>query len=110
MNDPHLVASAAGGDVKTLFEQFLIPQRERTVLSGVDQRNEHHVAFVSLELRGVSAKDAMEFVAFGRNMGADQVVDFDGLLIADQRNHPEAQGLAGVVLLVFGLFDRSGDQ
>src|SRR4029077_19136379 len=28
MNDPHLVSSAASGDIKTLFEQFLIAQRE----------------------------------------------------------------------------------
>src|SRR5229473_103637 len=40
MNDPHLVAGAAGGDIKTLFEEFLIPQREGTALGGVHQGDE----------------------------------------------------------------------
>jgi hypothetical protein len=65
MNDPHLIAGAASGDIKTLFEEFLIPQGERTALGGVDQGDEHHVALITLELRGVSAEHAMEFVTVG---------------------------------------------
>src|SRR5882724_1780242 len=106
MNDPHLVSGAASGDIEALFEEFLIPQRERTTLSGVDQRDENHVTLVSLELRGVSAEHAMEFVAVRRDVCADQVVDFDGLLVANQRNYSEAQRLARIILLVFGLLRR----
>jgi hypothetical protein len=65
MNDPHLISGAASGDIKPLFEKFLIPQRQRTALRCVDEGNEHHVALVSLELRGVSAQYAVEFVPIG---------------------------------------------
>src|SRR3989442_13083051 len=47
----------------------------------------------------------MKFVAVGREMGTEKVVDLDGLLVADQRNHAEASGLSGIVFLVFGLLD-----
>jgi len=106
MNDPHLIAGAASRDVETLFEEFLVAQGERTTFGRVHQGDEHHVAFVSLELRGVPAEYAMEFVAVGRDVGTDQVVDFDGLLVANQRNHSEAQCLARVILPVFGLLQR----
>src|SRR3981189_461909 len=89
MNDPHLVACAAGSDIETLFEKFLIAQRERASFICIDQRNENHVALVTLELRGVSAQYPMEFIAIWRNVRANQVVDFDGLLVAHQRNHSE---------------------
>src|SRR5258707_14372632 len=98
MHDPHLVSCAAGGDIKTLLEEFLIAQRESTVLGGVDQGDEHHVAFVALELRGVSAEHAMEFVAVGGNVRADEGVDFDGLLVSHQIKYSEAQLLARVSL------------
>src|SRR4029077_18215243 len=90
MNDPHLVAGAASGNVEALFEEFLIPQRKSTALGGVDQRDKHNVALVPLELRGVSAEYAMKFIAVGRDVRTDQIVDFDGLLVANQRNHSEA--------------------
>src|SRR6266850_1793693 len=106
MNDPHLIAGAASRDVETLFEEFLVAQGERTTFGRVHQGDEHHVAFVSLELRGVPAEYAMEFVAVGRDVGTDQVVDFDGLLVANQRNHSDAQCLARVILPVFGLLQR----
>ncbi len=110
VNDPHLVACAAGSDIETLFEKFLIAQRERAAFSCIDQRNENHVALVTLELRGVSAQHPMEFVAVGRNVRANQVIDFDGLLVAHQRNHSEAQRLPRVVLLIFGLLHRGRKQ
>jgi len=56
-----------------------------------------------LELGSVSAEYAVEFVAVGRDVGTDQIVDFDGLLVANQRNHSEAQRLAPRHFLVFGL-------
>jgi hypothetical protein len=49
----------------------------------------------------------MELVAVGRDVRPDEAVDFDGLLVADQRNHSEAQRLAYIILLVFGLLDCS---
>ena len=107
MNDPHLVFGAARGDIKTLLEEFLIPQRQGTALRSIDQRDEHHIALVSLELRGVSAEYPVEFVALGGYVRAHQVVDLDGLLVADQRNYSEAHRLARVILLVFGLLQRS---
>ena len=110
MHDPHLVAGAAGGDIEALLEKFLIPQRKRTALGGVDQRDEHHVALISLELRGVSAEYAMEFVAVGRDVRTDQVVNFDGLLVTNQRNRTETHRLTRVILLVFGLLDRGGKE
>ena len=63
MNDPHLVAGAAGGDVETLLEEFLVTHGERAALRGVHKRNENDVALVALELRGVTAEQAVEFVA-----------------------------------------------
>jgi len=56
-------------------------------------------------LGGVTAQKVMEVVAVGRETGAEEIVDLDGLFIADQRNHAEAGGLAGVVFLIFGLLD-----
>src|SRR5712692_10614769 len=109
VDNPHLVASAAGGDVEALLEQFLIAKRERAALSGVNQRNKDDVAFVALELSGVTAEEAMKFVAVGREMRAKKIVNLDGLFIADKRNHAKAGGLPGIILLVFGLLD-SRDQ
>src|SRR3981189_2596290 len=65
---PHLVAGAAGGDVEALLEQFLVAERERAVLCRINQRDEDDVAFVALELGGVAAQKAMEFIAVGRKM------------------------------------------
>src|ERR1700741_1118275 len=110
MDDPHLVAGATGCDVKALLEEFLIAQRKHAALGGIDQGDKHHIALVTLELRGVAAKDAMKFIAARGNMRADEIVDFDSLLIADQRYHADAQRLARVVLRVLGLLHRGGDK
>src|SRR4029077_10078339 len=74
-----------------------------SAVGSVNQGDEDDITLVALELRGVSAEHAMEFVAIRRNVSADQVVDFDGLLVAHQRSYAEAQRLARVVLLVFEL-------
>src|SRR5260370_3994181 len=105
VENPHLVAGGAGGDVEAVLEQFLIAKRERAPLSGVNQRNEDDVAFVALELSGITAQKAMKFVAVGREMGAEKIVNLDGLFITDKRNHAKAGGLPGIILLVFGLLD-----
>jgi len=63
-----------------------------------------------LELRGVSAEHSMQFVTIGRNSGADQVVDFDGLLVANQRNYADAQRLARIVLAIFRLLYRGRNE
>src|SRR5260370_24110005 len=55
VDNPHLVAGAAGGDVEALLEEFLVAKRERAALSSVNQRDEHDVTFVDLQLSGVSA-------------------------------------------------------
>src|SRR5713101_6486296 len=110
MDNPHLIAGAAGGDVETLLEEFLVAEGERSALRGVNQRNEDDVALVALELSSVTAKKTVEFVAVGREMGTEKIIDLDGLLIADQRNHAEAGGLAGIVLPVFGLFESRGEE
>src|SRR6266446_1854787 len=43
-------------------------------------------------------------------MTAEQIIDFQRLFVADQRNHAEAGGLSGVVFLVFRLLDRRGEE
>src|SRR6266436_4199112 len=68
------------------------------------------VAFVALELSSVTAKESMEFVAVRRKMPTEKIVNLDGLVIADKRNHTEAGGLSGIVLLVFGLLDGGGEE
>jgi len=65
VDNPHLVASGAGGDVEALLETILIAKRERAALRGVNQRNEDDVAFVAWNLSGVTAQKAMKFVAVG---------------------------------------------
>src|SRR5258708_11790651 len=48
----------------------------------------------------------MEFVAIRRDVRPDYVVNFNGLLVADQRNDTKAERLARVILLVFRLLHR----
>src|SRR5260370_36160258 len=50
VDNPHLVAGAAGGDVEALLDEFLVAQKARAALSSVNQRDEHDVAVVALEL------------------------------------------------------------
>ncbi len=63
MYDPHLIAGAAGGDVETLLEQFLIAERQGAALGGVDEGDKDDVALVALELRGVPAQHAALLVS-----------------------------------------------
>src|SRR2546426_4854247 len=57
MDYPHLIARAAGGNVESLFEDFLwtfLPHRQRGVGRGrVHYGQKHYVTLVALELRGV---------------------------------------------------------
>src|SRR5258708_33476924 len=39
-------------------------------------------------------------------MTAEQIIDLQRLIVADQRNHAEAGGLPGIIFLVFRLLDR----
>jgi len=110
VDNPHLVAGAAGGDVEALLEQLLVAEGERAALCSVNQRDEDDVAFVALELGGVSTEEAVELVAVGRKMGTEKIINLDGLFITDQRNHAEAGGLSGIILLVFRLLDRGGEE
>src|SRR2546422_1013639 len=110
VDNPHLVAGTAGGDVETLLEQFLVAEGERAALRGVNERDEDDVALVALELRGVSTEEAMELVAVRGKMTAEQVIDLQRLIVADQRNHAEAGGLPGIIFLVFRLLDRRGEE
>src|SRR5229473_3155725 len=110
VDNPHLVAGAAGGDVEALLEQFLVAEGERAALRSVNQRDEDDVALVALELGGISAEEAVEFVAVGREMGTEKIVNLDGLFVADQRNHAEAGGLSRIVFLIFRLLDRRGEE
>src|SRR5260370_27285198 len=52
----------------------------------------------------------MEFIAVWRKMGTEKIVNFDGLLVADQGNHAKAGGLAGIVFLICRLVDRGGEE
>src|SRR4029077_15136616 len=84
VDNPHLVAGAAGGDVEALLEEFLVAEGERAVLRGVHERDEDDVAFVALELSGVTAQETMEFIAVGRKMGSEEIVNLDGLFVTDE--------------------------
>jgi len=68
VDDPHLVTGPAGGNIKTLFEQFLIAEGERPSLRGIDKGDKNDIALVALELGGISAKQAMVLVAVRRKM------------------------------------------
>src|SRR5712692_187753 len=43
-------------------------------------------------------------------MGTEEIINLDGLFVADQRNHAEAGGLSGIVFLVFGLLDGRDEE
>src|SRR5207245_2027848 len=47
MNNPHLVAGAAGGNVEALREEFLVAEGEGPALRGIQQRDEDDFAFVA---------------------------------------------------------------
>src|ERR1700739_2163092 len=76
----------------------------------VQQRDKNNIALVTLELRRISAEHPMEFVAVRRDMRANQIVYFNSLLVPHERNHTEAHRLPAIILLVFGLLQRSGQQ
>src|SRR5712664_3382565 len=92
------------------LKRFLVADRERAALCGVHQRDEYDVAFVALELSGVAAQKAMEFIAVWRKMGTEKIVNFDGLLVTDEGNHAKAGGLSSIVFLIFRLLDRRGEE
>ena len=103
MDDPHLIASAAGGDVEPLLEKFLVAHGKRAALRGIHKGNKDDIALITLELRGVAAEQSVIFVAIGRDVGAQQIVDFESLFVADKRNDAEAERLARAVVLILGL-------
>ena len=106
VDDPHLVAGAAGGNVKPLLEEFLVAKRKWTVLCRIDKRDENYITFVTLELRGVPAEDAMKLVTLGRNVPAKKIVNFDGLLIANERDNSKTERLTRFIRFVLRLFHR----
>src|SRR5690242_13641939 len=110
MDDPHLIAGAAGGDVEALLEKLLIAHGERAALRGVNKRNKNDIAFVALELRGVAAEQAVKFVTIGRDVRAQQIVDFESLFVADKRNNAEAERLARAIVLILGLLHRGSNK
>jgi hypothetical protein len=63
VDNPHLVASAAGGNVEPLFEEFLITQRQGSALCSVNEGDKNDVAFIALELCGIAAQQAMTLVS-----------------------------------------------
>src|SRR5215472_5470719 len=103
MDDPHLVTPAAGGNVEALFEELLIAQPQRAAFRGIDQGDEDHVALVTLELRRAAAKQAMHLIAVGREILAQQTIDRDRLIVADQRNYPETNRPSVFVDLILRL-------
>src|SRR5690349_9372615 len=102
MDDPHLVACAAGGNVEALFKELLVAQAQRATLRSINQRDEDYVTLVTLKLRSVPAEQAMQFVTVRRQVASQQAVNRDCLLIADQRNHAKTHRLARFVNLVLG--------
>src|SRR5207245_10782896 len=101
MDDPHLVTGAAGGDVETLLEKFLVAERKSAARCGIHKGNENHIAVIGLELRGIAAEQAVKLVAIGCDMSAQPIVDFDGLLVAEHVNDEEAARRARGILSVF---------
>src|SRR6516162_7493522 len=110
MDHPHLVASAAGGDVEALLEKLLVAHGQRPALSRVYKRDKDDVALIALELRGVAAEQAVELVAIGRDMRTQQVVDLERLFIADKRHDAEAERLTCTIVLILALLHRRGDE
>src|SRR5256885_2611940 len=80
------------------------------MLGGIDKRNKNDVAFIALELGGVSAKHAVQLVPVGRNMRANEIVNLNRLLVTYQRYHAKAEWLSRVVLLILRLLNCRSDQ
>src|SRR5258708_33198333 len=110
VDDPHLIARAAGGNVETLFEKFLVAQGKGAMLGGIHKRNKNNVALVALELGGVSAKHAVQLVPVGRDMRANEIVNLNRLFVTHQRYHTEAERLSRIIFLILRLLNRRSDQ
>jgi hypothetical protein len=82
MDEPHLIAGAAGGDIEALFEKLSVAKRERASFGGIDHRKKDNISFVALELGGISAKDPVLFVDVRCEMVSEETLYLDGLLLA----------------------------
>src|ERR1700682_2346603 len=110
MDDPHLVAGAAGGHVETLLEQFLIAEGQGAALGSVDEGDKDDVALVALELRGVPAQNAAKLVSLWRDVLAKEIINFNRLFVAHQRDDTKTERLTCVIFLIFRHLHSGGDQ
>jgi hypothetical protein len=104
VNDPHLVSRAAGRHVISLLEHLLVTKIERSIRRGVHNGKENHVSFISLKLRRGSTEQAMPFIRVGSEVGSQEAVDLQSLLLAYKGNDANAgwgSELVGLVLCLF---------
>src|SRR2546430_17550428 len=80
------------------------------MLGGIDKRNKNDVAFITLELSGVSAKHAVQLVPVGRDMRANEIVNLNRLLVTHQRYHAEAERLSRIIFLILRLLNCRSNQ
>ncbi len=92
MYDPHLVPRAARGDVVAALVLLAVNESERPVTVGrVDHRQKHHVAFVALEVSGVSADDPAQFVLACVEVLSQKGVDLLRLRLGEETDHTHGQ-------------------
>ena len=64
VDDPELIAGAAGGDVEALLESVIVAQRKRaTGARTVHEGEENDIPLVALELRRIAAEETVAHVA-----------------------------------------------
>ena len=110
MDNPHLVPAPARRYVEALFKELLIAHAQRTPLAGIHHGNKDYVALVSLKLGRISAEYAMHLVAMWGQMGSQQSVNLNRLLISEKRDHSETHRIARLVALILRLFHGSRNQ
>ena len=85
MEQPHLIAGAAGSDVEAALIGRLGERGQTTaIVGGHDEAEEHHMALVALERVRIAADESAAFHFFGANGGEEFGFDQAGLFFAKQ--------------------------
>jgi hypothetical protein len=84
VDQPHLVACSAGGHVEALLISSPIEYGGPARVWGLDQREEHDVALVSLEVVCVASDECSMLELLGRYTPADAVEDSPRLVLAEE--------------------------